>query len=309
MIKHSFQANDSTVQNQLAEGLVVSHLGKALAIESASGEIIICHTRRQLGTAAVGDRVSWEKTGTDQGRVVAILPRRSLLSRPGRNGKTKPFAANLDQIFVVFTVKPDCDFLLIDQFLVSCEHHSIRAGLVFNKIDLFSPTESIRSQISIYEKLGYSIYNTSAKTGEGINQFRNKLGSHVSMLVGQSGGGKSSLTNALLPDKALRVAALSKSTDRGRHTTTTATLYHLPSGGELIDSPGLAIFGLAEISEGQLAQGYIEFRQYIEQCKFNDCRHIDDKGCAIKSAIEAGEIYPERYQRFLKLREKLLFMR
>jgi ribosome biogenesis GTPase / thiamine phosphate phosphatase len=291
---------------ELIEGLVIAHLGKALAIE-ASDHIIVCHTRRQLGTAAVGDRVLWEKTGEDQGRVVKILPRSSVLLRPSRNGKDRPVAANIDTVYVVFAVEPACDFLLIDQYLAVCENRNIEAALILNKTDLFSARQhqQLAEELQTYQALSYSLLRVSAKSGEGLEELKQHLKNQTSILSGQSGVGKSSLTNAILPDKQLKTNSVSTVTRHGRHTTTTATLYHLPCGGNLIDSPGVAIFGLAGLSANQLSHGYREFQPLIDQCRFNDCSHVVDKGCAVRAAVEANKISRTRYQRFLKLREKM----
>ncbi|HIG07411.1 MAG: ribosome small subunit-dependent GTPase A [Methylococcales bacterium] len=290
----------------LLEGLVISHLGKGLAIEHA-GKTIICQTRRQLGVAAVGDRVLWERTGTDQGRVAELLPRRSVLTRPARQGKTRPVAANIDKVIVVFATHPNCDFLLIDQYLAVCENRNISAELVFNKIDL-APTperDVILDELTRYQAMGYPLHCVSATTGKGLSTLTTTLLNQTSILAGQSGVGKSSLTNALIPDKALKTNTLSEANSHGRHTTTAATLYHLPSGGDLIDSPGVAIFGLAGLSEAQLAYGFREFQPFIEACQFNDCQHQKDKGCAVRQAVEDQSISQTRYQRYLKLKEKM----
>jgi len=290
----------------LLDGLVISHLGKGLAIEHA-GKTIICQTRRQLGVAAVGDRVLWERTGTDQGRVAELLPRRSVLTRPARQGKTRPVAANIDKVIVVFATHPNCDFLLIDQYLAVCENRNINAELVFNKIDL-TPTperDVILDELTRYQAMGYPLHYVSATTGKGLSTLTTTLLNQTSILAGQSGVGKSSLTNALIPDKALKTNTLSEANAHGRHTTTAATLYHLPSGGDLIDSPGVAIFGLAGLSEAQLAYGFREFQPFIEACQFNDCQHQKDKGCAVRQAVEDQRISTTRYQRYLKLKEKM----
>jgi len=290
----------------LLDGLVISHLGKGLAIEHA-GKTIICQTRRQLGVAAVGDRVLWERTGTDQGRVAELLPRRSVLTRPARQGKTRPVAANIDKVIVVFATHPNCDFLLIDQYLAVCENRNISAELVFNKIDL-TPTperDVILDELTRYQAMGYPLHYVSATTGKGLSTLTTTLLNQTSILAGQSGVGKSSLTNALIPDKALKTNTLSEANAHGRHTTTAATLYHLPSGGDLIDSPGVAIFGLAGLSEAQLAYGFREFQPFIEACQFNDCQHQKDKGCAVRQAVENQDISTTRYQRYLKLKEKM----
>ena len=288
---------------ELQEGLVIAHLGQGIAVEH-DNKIILCQTRRRLETVAVGDKVLWTQSAPDQGRIEEILPRRSLLSRPSRNGKTRPVAANIDTVFVVFAVEPYCDFLLIDQYLAVCESHTINAALVLNKTDL-PQSDSIEKELLDYQNLDYPLYRVSARAASGLDELKGALKDQVSMLAGQSGVGKSSLTNAIIPDKELKTNTLSATTQHGRHTTTAATLYHLNGGGDLIDSPGVAIFGLAGLSEQQLAYGYREFQPLLDNCRFNDCRHLHDKGCAVRAAAENGEISMTRYQRFLKLREKM----
>ena len=287
----------------LQEGLVIAHLGQGIAVEH-DGKIILCQTLRRLDTVAVGDKVLWTLAAPDQGRIEEILPRRSVLARPSRNDKLRPVAVNLDRIFVVFAVEPHCDFLLLDQYLAVCENNNIDAALILNKTDLYQ-SEAIETELKTYTDLGYALYRVSAQQNLGLDTLKAALKDQVSMLAGQSGVGKSSLTNAIIPDKEVKTNTISATTKHGRPTTTAATLYHLPEGGDLIDSPGVAIFGLAGLSEYQLANGYREFQPYIDQCQFNDCRHLKDKGCAIIVAVENGEITSTRYDRFLKLREKM----
>jgi len=287
----------------LIEGLVVSHLGQGIAVE-VSGTILLCQTLRKLDTVAVGDQVMVNKTSADQGRIEKILPRRSLLQRPSRNKKTRPVAANIDKIYVVFATEPHCDFLLIDQYLAICENKNIDAVLVLNKVDLTN-INKLEAELQQYQAIGYDLHKVSAIENIGISELKEALNHQISMFAGQSGVGKSSLTNAIIPDKQLKTNTVSEITKHGRHTTTAATLYHLPEGGDLIDSPGVAIFGLADITEQQLAWGYREFQPLLEQCKFNNCRHMKDKGCAVRTAAESGEISMQRYQRYLKLTEKM----
>ena len=285
------------------EGLVIAHLGQGIAVEH-DNKIVLCQTLRRLETVATGDRVLWTQSAPDQGRIEAILPRRSLLARPSRNDKVRPVAANIDTIFVVFAVEPACDFLLVDQYLAICENCHINAALILNKSDL-PASDSIEQELQDYIKLGYALYRASATSATGLDELKRVLKNQVSILAGQSGVGKSSLTNALIPDKDLKTNTVSAITKHGRHTTTAATLYHLPEGGDLIDSPGVAIFGLAGLSEADLAYGYRDFQPFINNCQFNDCRHLQDKGCAVRVAAENGDISMTRYQRFLKLREKM----
>jgi ribosome biogenesis GTPase len=304
--RHAAAPPTADSRNDLLPGLVVSHLGKGLAVEADDGRILLCHTRsKRLGEAAVGDKVLWSPCEGDQGRVEEILPRRSLLTRPGYAGRLRHVAANLDRIYVVIAPLPEPDWLLVDQYLAACERRGIAAELLLNKVDMLDGGDELAEDLADYQRIGYPLVLASAVEGRGLEPLQQDLRGHCSMLAGQSGVGKSSLTNALLPDKNLRVGEISEKSGLGRHTTTTATLYHLPSGGDLIDSPGVAVFGLAEIAERDLPLGYREFLSYLDQCRFNDCRHINDKDCAVRAAVETGAISPRRYQRYLKLRERL----
>ncbi|KJV05734.1 ribosome small subunit-dependent GTPase A [Methylocucumis oryzae] len=289
----------------LLQGLVIAHLGQGIAVEH-EGQVILCQTRRRLETVAVGDTVLWESTSLDAGRIEQVLPRRSVLLRPARGNKTKPVAANIDQVCIVFAIAPLCDFLLLDQYLAVCEHNQLTATLVLNKCDLVD-TEQLTPALDDYVNLGYNLHRVTALTPEDASfiALKQAISDKVSIFTGQSGVGKSSLTNALIPNKALKTNTISQTSKLGRHTTTAATLYHLPEGGDIIDSPGVAIFGLAELSAAQLAYGYREFQPLLGQCRFNDCRHLHDKDCAIRDAAETGRISMARYQRFCKLLEKM----
>ena len=247
--------------NALSEGLVIAHLGKGIAVEVGE-QTILCQTLRKLDTVVVGDKVLISKSTADQGRIEQILPRRSVLQRPSRGDQIRPVASNLDTIFVVFAVEPACDFLLLDQYLAICENCNIDAALVLNKVDL-GCSDAIEQELQNYQSLGYRLFKVSANRNIGLELLRSTLSNQTSMFTGQSGVGKSSLTNALVPDKTLKINSVSETTRHGRHTTTAATLYHLPFGGDLIDSPGVAIFGLAGLSEAQLAWGYREFHPFI----------------------------------------------
>ncbi|MEE9426007.1 MAG: ribosome small subunit-dependent GTPase A [Methylococcales bacterium] len=292
---------------KLQEGLVIGHRGKGLLVEDKHNKVFLCHTRRRLGSVTVGDRVIWKAESGDTAVVESILPRQSLLSRPAARDKQRPFAANIDTMYIVSAPEPTPDFLLIDQCVVMCEHNNITPHLILNKIDIATKLQldSLNQAFQVYSDIGYTIFQTSADNGLGIKQLETALNHHVSILTGQSGVGKSSLTSTLLPQREIRIGGLSETSGHGKHTTTAATLYHLPNGGDLIDSPGLAVFGLAGLSQQQLAWGYREFRLYIEQCRFNDCKHHQDKGCAVTKAAQTGNISQGRYQRYLKLCERI----
>lgn len=299
----------AVTQAEQQRGLVIAHLGKGLAVEGPSGQLVACHTLRHLGSVAVGDRVLWEACGDDQGRVMEILPRTSLLTRPAYGGKTRPVAANLDQVLVVLAPQPEPDFLLADQILAVCENRNIGVGLIFNKIDLFDGDASIETQLHDYAAIGYPLFRISVRDGSGMALLLTALKDKVSMLSGQSGVGKSSISRALLPEQVVRIGGISAASGLGCHTTTTATLYHLQGGGNLIDSPGVAVFGLADMTAGLLAQGYREFQPFIARCRFNDCLHTRDQSCAVVVAVEQGVLSTGRYQRYVKLLEKLPIMR
>jgi len=293
----------------LLTGRIVAHLGKALLVENNEGVTSRCKKRSQLEQPAVGDYVEWIQTEEGAGRVEKILARKSLLSRPAKNGNTRPVAANLNQIVVILAVKPNIDPLLLDQYLIVCEFQEIAPLIVLNKVDLLDDESRQRTDelIGIYKAIGYEIIEVSAEEKTGLDTLRARLRDETSILVGQSGVGKSSITNALLPDLELQTKVLSTASGLGKHTTTATTLYKLPEGGDIIDSPGVNIFGLAHITEKTLAYGFREIRQYAEQCKFSDCMHLKEPKCAVKDNIETGHIANTRYLRYLKLRDKLSY--
>jgi len=300
-------ATQNTINSNLLKGRIIAHVGKALLIEDDSGEVFRCHKRSKLEASAVGDFVLWEKIDDSTGRVEEISERRSLLSRPAKNGSTRPAAANIDQIIAIVATQPRSDLLLLDQYLVISENQHIPVVILMNKTDLLDSDkgETTATILADYLALGYPIIETSAKDHLGLQPLLDILHDKTSILVGQSGVGKSTITNALLPDLNLQTKEVSQRSGLGRHTTTSSTLYKLSDGGEIIDSPGVNIFGLANISEPDLAYGYIDIRRFAEQCRFANCKHINEPKCAVKDAIESGELARDRYLRYLKLLDKL----
>lgn len=287
------------------QGLIIANMGHNLDVETADGHKLLCTVKKQVGPVAVGDRVLIQPTGNNGGQIIDRLERRSLLCRPGRRGATRPVVANLDQVFIVFAAEPRCDYLLMDQYLVVCENRSITPWLICNKSDLSGSPARFQDELRPYEAQGYPVIYTSTLSGEGMKELLQALQHRSTILAGQSGVGKSSLTNKILPGMKLRTNAVSDSTRHGRHTTTTTTLYHLPAGGTLIDSPGVSVFGLAEISPRELAFGYREFQPLMPLCRFGDCTHTGDRGCAVVAAVERGEIDSLRYRRYIKLLSRL----
>lgn len=294
-------------------GLVVTSYGAKMDVEDSDGVVHRCTSRRKHGTIVCGDRVVWEPTHDDQGIVVELLKRDTLLSRPDDLGRDKAIAANIDQLIIVTTVKALDDEgyrfhdNLIDRYFIAAENLSITPVLVVNKIDLLNEEEQRRlaQDVKSYHDIGYQVRYTSTTRENGLDDLEAQLTDRTSVFVGESGVGKSSLISALLPDEVIRVGEVSASSGKGKHTTTTAALYHLPCGGNLIDSPGVREFGLARIEQDALAYCFIEFREYRGQCKFNNCAHVHEPVCAIKAAVAAGKIDQRRYENYLEILKSL----
>jgi ribosome biogenesis GTPase len=234
------------------------------------------------------------------------------LRRPDPYGKLKPVAANIDRIFIVIAPLPAPHGNLIDRYLVAAEACGIEPVLVLNKTDLLAADPGLRATVdallAIYPTLGYQLLRVSSRpcdAGGGLEPLLAGLRGHTSVFVGQSGVGKSSLVNTLLPGVDLRVGALSELTNKGTHTTTTAQLFHLPSGGSLIDSPGIREFGLWHMSRAQVEQGFREFRPHLGHCRFRDCKHREEPGCAILEAAAAGAISAPRLDSYRRIVESL----
>lgn len=274
--------------------------GMHLAVLDERGRIHRCLLRRNIGHPVCGDQVIWQPTDAGAGVVTALLPRASELSRPGYGGRDKALAANVTLMAVVVAARPPPSGYLVDQYLVAAELIGVDAVIVLNKVDLLAPDERGRFEdgLAPYAKLGYPVLPVSAKGEPGLAALLPRLTGQTSILLGQSGVGKSSLTRALLPDQDIQVGRLSSATGLGRHTTSAATCYRLGSGGFLIDSPGVRTFRLGRLARADLERGFRELAPFLGRCRFADCAHRNEPGCAVRAAVKAGAIAPQRLENF-----------
>ncbi len=277
-------------------GSVVASFGRSFVVELAGGALATCTTRGKRTDIACGDHVAVALTAPDQGVIESIAPRASLFYRSDIQ-RQKLIAANVTRIVVVLAV-PAIHHHLLDRCIAAAEYAEIPILLALNKMDLPDAAATLAS-LAPYRALGYEVLPLAAKID--IAPLRAALAGHVSVLVGQSGMGKSTIINRLLPDAAARVGDLSAALGSGRHTTTHARLYHLDTTSAIIDSPGLQEFGLQHVDPLELAGCYVEFRAYIGHCKFNDCRHMSEPGCAITAAVENGAVEAARLASYREL--------
>jgi ribosome biogenesis GTPase len=290
------------------EALVLVSYGNRGIIELPDGTRTDCRYRRSVGRPFCGDRVEIEMSEESCALLTGIRARANQFARANARSQKQVIAANLDQVFIVIAPQPQPSTDLVERYLVAVHSLGIRPVIVMNKSELANDRQADAnnplSHIDDYRSLGYEVLLTSCKGDPGIDSLVAVLQDQTSILVGQSGVGKSSMINELLPDLDLQTGALSRVTGKGTHTTTTTIMYTLPGGGRLIDSPGVWEYGLWVLEQSDLAYGFVEFRPFAGQCKFNDCRHASEPACAIHAAVAQGQIMEWRYKSYLRLLEQ-----
>ncbi len=293
--------NDNT-RGKADAGLVVAAHGRHYVVELTDGELLHCYPRGKKGKLACGDEVTIERSGDRQGSITEVQPRTSSLYRSDRH-RQKIIAANITQAIVVVAAKPAFHEDLLLRCLLACEQQHIKGLIVLNKTDLVAESASIAQQLQLYESLGYTVVPLSAK--QDVAPLLPALHGHRSVLVGQSGMGKSTIVNALVPDAKERTAEFSLKLDSGKHTTSSARLYHLDADTSIIDSPGMQTFGLHHLSQTELVNSFPELRSLLGRCRFDDCRHTVEPGCAIVAAVGRNEIDERRWNAYRTLTGEL----
>lgn len=287
------------------QALVLVSYGNRGIVELPDGSRTDCNYRRSVGRPYCGDHVLIEFPDDGIPVVSRILERKNQFARADARQRKQVIASNLDQVLIVITPRPEPSQDLVERYLVAVHSMDIRPVIVLNKSELLKAenidSDSPLGHLDEYRQLGYEVLQTSCKGEPGVSSLEPVLNGKTSILVGQSGVGKSSLVNVLLPDHDLQTGALSRVTGKGTHTTTTTIMYELPFGGKLIDSPGVWEYGLWKMEPLELATGFVEIAPFHGHCRFNDCRHAGEPDCAVTAEVSGGKIMKWRYESYRRL--------
>jgi len=279
----------------VSKGVVVAAFGRQYEVELADRSTALCYPRGKKSAIACGDRVTVELNSPTQGVISVIAPRDTLLYRSDAF-REKLFAANVTQAIIVVAVEPGFSDELIMRCIIAAEQQHLRVVIALNKVDLTEQLAAAHAQLAPMRDLGYTVVELSAlKEAEAM---RPLLNGQTSVLVGQSGMGKSTLINALLPEARAATREISAALDSGKHTTTHTRLYRLDATSALIDSPGMQEFGLSHLTRAEIEQGFAEFQPYLDKCRFRDCKHDREPDCALRAAVAAGKISTKRLTLF-----------
>lgn len=288
------------------EGRVIVNFSRHVLVQEDSGARVDCQIRGRKLAPVAGDRVRFAIQRSGFGVIEEILPRRTVLERHDPNKRPAPLAANVDRMCIVVAPVPAPEPYLIDKYTVAATLLGIEPVVVMNKMDMADGDDpalrdALNELVADYAELGLKAFSTSAVDGRGIETLRAALAGTTSIVVGPSGVGKSSLVKRLVPDLDLRIGEISRASGEGKHTTTRTTLFDLPGGGMLLDSPGVRDFYLWPMPIRELARGFVEFRALAPRCKFSDCTHRTEPQCAVRAAVDDGTLLTRRYEAYLGL--------
>lgn len=297
------------------QGLVIKNTGSSYLVKTDdSGEVLDCHIKgnfriqgiKSTNPVAVGDRVEVDCRNAADNLITKILPRRNYIVRKPANlsKQVHIIASNLDLALLIMTVShPETSTVFVDRFLATCEAYNVPAMLLINKTDLYDEdeTEYMRNLMRLYAQIGYPCLAVSAKTGEGIDELKDKLKGKISLLSGNSGVGKSSLVNALIPDVKAKTGDLSETYDAGMHTTTFSEMFELDADSYIVDTPGIRGFGTIDFKKEEIGHYFPDIFRFAQDCRFGNCTHTHEPGCAVLQAVEEHYISESRYNSYLSI--------